>query len=789
MKAGKPDKKQPPKASLPSRFIQWTKSPAFSVLLLEMCAAIVLMILFFSICIPKKYDLKVGSVAHETIDATKDVVDEVSTEEKRTAAANAVEPTYHFQEGVKEEVLASLSAVFSELRTVQQYGLTLRDEDESVRRSFTDEEIDYALNLVSLIPLSRVQVTTLLRVDTPVFEDMVSTVTTAVENSLNTTIREGQISQSIQTILQIVGFKVDISLTQNILPTVLRNCIKPNMIIDEDSTEEARQKAMEAIEPVVYLQGENIIREGDRITRNQLEMLRSLGLLTDNTYDYSVYLGASLTILLSLFALTATIWILDKKLLSDFRRMMVILSVLAINVGLTAVTLLLPSIYFVPVVLCPILITVLIGGHAGVCTSIPTALLISGLVTGSSSTSFMDSLLIISMSLTGGIIGIWFLKGHAQRVRVLFAGGISAVINLLLILTVKYLSASETLHVWEIGAWAIAGGLLSGVLTAALQPVFETLFRLPTPSKLLEITNPNQPLLRRLMIEAPGTYHHSIIVANLAEAAAESIEANPYLARAGAYYHDIGKLKRPMYFKENQAGENPHEKTDPYVSAAILTSHTKDGTLMAQKEHLPPEVLDIIRQHHGDTPVMYFYHKALQLSDGKQVDIREFRYDGPRPQTKEAAIVMLADTIEAAVRSMKDPTPRAIDQFIEQLVRGKLEDGQLSDCPLTLSDIDKICSAFSGIMKGVHHERIEYPVVQHYATMPVQPTESEPDSAPRPETVPAPSAEKEETVPSEAGDAQEPAESNIRQEEPAEAVVAEQAPSSEPKPEDTGHEA
>lgn len=162
-------------------------------------------------------------------------------------------------------------------------------------------------------------------------------------------------------------------------------------------------------------------------------------------------------------------------------------------------------------------------------------------------------------------------------------------------------------------------------------------------------------------------------------------------------------------------GDNPHEHTDPYVSAAILISHTRDGMLMAQKEHIPPEIIKIILQHHGVTPVMYFYHKALQLSDGQQVDINEFRYSGPKPDTKEAAIVMLADTIEAAVRSMKSPTPKAIDQFIERLVRGKLEDGQLSESPLSLRDIDEICKAFSDILKGVYHERIEYPNVRHYA--------------------------------------------------------------------------
>ena len=203
-------------------------------------------------------------------------------------------------------------------------------------------------------------------------------------------------------------------------------------------------------------------------------------------------------------------------------------------------------------------------------------------------------------------------------------------------------------------------------------------------------------------------------LASLAEAAADKIGANSYLARAGAYYHDIGKLKRPGYFSENQHGSNPHANTDPYVSAAILTSHTKDGVLMAQKEHLPPEVQDIILQHHGVTPVMFFYHKALQLAGGQHVDINDFRYTGPKPQTKEASIVMLADTIEAAVRSMKDPTPKGIDQFIERLIRGKLEDGQLSDCELSLRDIDKISEAFSGILKGVYHERIEYPKVPQY---------------------------------------------------------------------------
>ena len=257
--------------------------------------------------------------------------------------------------------------------------------------------------------------------------------------------------------------------------------------------------------------------------------------------------------------------------------------------------------------------------------------------------------------------------------------------------------------------WAAAGGLLSGVIAVGLQPVVESVFNLATPGKLLELGNPNHPLLRRLLLEAPGTYHHSIIVANLAEAATEAVGGNPLLARTGAYFHDVGKLKRPQYFKENQSGENPLNMTDPYVSASIVTAHTRDGVQLAQKYRLPPEVQQIIAEHHGDTPVMFFYHKALQLANGSPIDIADFRYDGPRPTTREAAIVMMADTVEAAVRSMPDPTPESIRENIERLVRGKIEDGQLSDCPLSLRDIDRACEAFAKVLNGVFHERIEYP--------------------------------------------------------------------------------
>ncbi len=732
------------------RFRTWLHSSSFKCIMMDTAAVIILLLLFFSICVPKKYNLSVRSIAHETINAPKDVVDEVATQEKRDAAAAMVEPTYHFQQGVKEDVLSSLSSAFNELYTVQQYGATLlaAPEKRNARAPFSEDEIDYAFGLLNDVTMNRNQLITILSTETQAFEYMVSTVTTAVENSLNTTIREGQVTQSIQSILQIVGWnRVDVSLTQNILPTILRACIQPNMTIDQEATAEARQKAMESVEPVVYLQGQNIIREGEMVTKNQLAMLRSLGLLNDNILDYSVYFGSAVAVAASMICLFMLLKLLCADILSDVRRMAVVLLILVLCVGLAALSHLLPSQYIIPLALGSILATVLIGYRVGICMNITLSILVAMLVAGNNSSAFYDVVLLMSMSLTEGVISIWFLKGHPQRVRVLIAGLLSSVISVIMIVGIRLLTSVETIDLINIGTWAVAGGILSGVLAVAFQPVFESVFRLATPSKLLELTNPSQPLMKRLMIEAPGTYHHSIIVANLAEAAADSIGANPFLARAGAYYHDIGKLKRPGYFKENQNGDNPHERTDPYVSAAIVTSHTMDGVLLAQKERMPREVQDIILQHHGVTPVMYFYHKALQLSNGSHVDINEFRYAGPKPQTKEAAVVMLADTIEAAVRSMKSPTPKAIDQFIEQLVRGKLEDGQLSDSPLSLRDIDKICEAFSGILKGVYHERIEYPQVRHYANGQV------------PETEPAPAAD--ESLPDQPAAVKKPSEKEV----------------------------
>ena len=700
------------------RFSAYLRGAASKCLLAMVLTGILLFLIVSLVNTAQQYDLRVGSISRYTINASKDVVDEVTTEERRKAAAEAVEPTYKLHEEASSEVLNHLATVFSEIRTVQQYGLTLRTEDmteEQIRdMAFDQTELDYARGLLTDLTLTDNQLTTLLRSSTEDVDVMISTVTLAVENSLNTTIREGQVSQSIQNILQIVGYRVETSLYQTVVPTVLRNCVQPNMVIDQETTDAARQAARDAVEPVTYLQGQNIIREGERVTAAQLEVLRSLGLLAENEIDWTVYGGGLIMTLFAMGLLISALRLQKKELLRDPRRMCVICVSLVFSCAVCALCVKFLNPCLAPMAMCAMLLTGLVGRSAGTAATLSMTVLSACMALGSNGgTGFgTDAVRMILCTLLGGLVSVLFLRAKPQRIRVVVCGFLVAVVNAAAITAVGLMSDSTSSSLQDDAVWALGSGLLSGVLTVGIQPVLESLFNLATPSKLLELGNPNHPLLRRLLLEASGTYHHSIIVANLAEAAAERIGANPLLARTGAYFHDVGKLKRPLYFKENQMGENPHDKTDPYVSAAIVTAHTRDGVILAQKYRLPKEIQSIIAEHHGDTPVMFFYHKALEEAGGKPVDIADFRYDGHRPTSKESAIIMLADTVEAAVRSMPDPSPQAIEKKIGQLVRGKLDDGQLSDSPLTLKDIDGVCEAFARVLVGVFHERIEYPQME-----------------------------------------------------------------------------
>ncbi len=734
------------------RILSAVKTERAKCVFVAILGTVVTAVLFGTAIAPERYNVKVGSIAFKTITASKDVVDEATTARRREEAAKQVEPSYHPKDGVTDTVMSDLRSVFEELRRVQQYGQTLLADNSSAStgsstsvRRFSQMEIDYARDMLTVMTLADYQIATLLQTPAEKLEQAYNDVSAAVRNTMNTTVREGQINESISNILQIVGYKTDTSLLQNVVSPVLRRVIQPNMVIDQEATAVAQDNARKAVEPVMYNQGQNIVVAGERVNANQLEMLRNLGLLDDNSVDVPMYLGASLFVVSVMLLTLMLLTLMNGSLMKDARKMVVFMLIINMTLAICIifVKIMQLNVYLSPVILGALLLTGILGPLAGIAGNLALSVIVSALSAGGNNEYSAVMIQLLLSSVVGGTVAVMALRGKSHRAQALLCGIYAALSSLAVMTAVGLMTNHDSQTVFANALWSMGGAIIASLLSMGFQPLFEAVFNLATPSKLMELANPNQPLLRRLLIEAPGTYHHSIIVANLSEAAAEAIGANPLLARVGSYFHDVGKLKRPLYFKENQMGENPHDRTDPYVSSAIVTAHARDGLQMAKKYRLPMEIEKIIMEHHGDTPVMYFYHKALQSAGGNPVDIKDFRYDGTRPTMKESAIVMLADTIEAAVRSMPDPTPQSIEAFIEQLVRGKLEDGQLSDSPLTLRDIDKICEAFTTVLIGVFHERIEYPTLEIHKTEPKEParlTEPEHATVPPAEKEPVPDA-------------------------------------------------
>jgi putative nucleotidyltransferase with HDIG domain len=308
------------------------------------------------------------------------------------------------------------------------------------------------------------------------------------------------------------------------------------------------------------------------------------------------------------------------------------------------------------------------------------------------------------------------VRGYRERGILIKTGLKVGLLNMLLCLSIENINGSLfSLEILVALPAAFIGGLLAGIISTGIIPLFEMAFGFTTDLKLLELSNLDQPLLRELMVQAPGTYHHSVIVSNMVEATAKAIKANPLLAKVSAYYHDIGKIKKPLYFIENQMGsENKHEKLAPSMSSLVLISHVKDGVELAKEHKLGSEIIDIIQQHQGKGLITYFYQKAKEQVAGRgkkasKVKEEDFRYPGPKPQTKEAGLVMLADMVEAASRSLSDPTPARIQGTVQKIINKVFSDGQLDECELTLKDLHEIAKSFNKTLSGIFHQRVEYP--------------------------------------------------------------------------------
>jgi cyclic-di-AMP phosphodiesterase PgpH len=313
--------------------------------------------------------------------------------------------------------------------------------------------------------------------------------------------------------------------------------------------------------------------------------------------------------------------------------------------------------------------------------------------------------------LVGSLTGAHWVRQCRERTSLYRAGLRLSMVNVLLIFGIHLMSGLpfDAQFLFMMG-FGLAGGIICAAIVTGTIPLVESLFKYTTDIKLLELANLNTPVLRELMIQAPGTYHHSIIVGNLVEAGAEAINANPLLARVAAYYHDIGKIRKPLYFIENLGSqENKHDKLAPSMSALILMAHVKDGVELARESGLGEPLVDIIREHHGTALIKFFHEKAQNKDSGGQVDERDYRYPGPKPQTREAALIMLADAVEAASRTLADPTPARIQGMVQKIINNIFIDGQLDECELTLKDMHNIAKSFNRILAGIFHHRIEYP--------------------------------------------------------------------------------
>lgn len=481
-------------------------------------------------------------------------------------------------------------------------------------------------------------------------------------------------------------------------------------VYDREATEARKREILSGVDSVqrVIQKGQLVVGKGEVITEDHMEILEYMGYTTSASSGIIV-LG--LAVLLALIIVVSKIYLENfaKEIYQNERLLVLLMLIVFITIVLYKLILSIELSpvperaeqvgYLIPVAMGTMLIAVLLDGKLAIMVNTILAAFV-GLYTGA--ISFMV------VAIASGIVSVIGVSNLSQRSDLSKTALLIAVVNTVAITAMGLIN---NLHIDVILTGIVFGifnGLFSSILTLGILPFLENMFGVTTSIKLLELANPSQPLLKKLLQEAPGTYHHSIMVGNLGEAAAEAIGANGLVVRIGAYYHDIGKTKRPYFFSENQfSAENPHDKITPTLSTLILTSHVKDGVEMAQEAHLPPIIVDMIAQHHGTTLVGFFYQKAKE--SGEDVREEDFRYDQKKPQTKEAAILMMADTIEAAVRSKKNATPGQIEGFIRALIKGKLNDGQFDECDLTFKDLDKVAQAFVHVTNGIYHKRVEYP--------------------------------------------------------------------------------
>lgn len=656
---------------------------------------------------PKKYKLSVGSISQYDINAPRDIENELKTRENAEMKAAELEPVIVPIEGANDSMTSGVYAYFDGLSAlisqVKASGRT--DTDLAALIQEYDRTNSYAV--LTQIPQDKLAA---------LFADeggLVTRLKTVVLNSILPSLKRKQLMEDNlelekETVMAQIRTVFDDESIHLIAEDMFDKVLVPNSRIDEKATEEERNALIETQikeNPVIIYKDERIISKDDIVTEDKFQVLKELNYIdSEGKPDYLLYIAVFMLIFAMSFLTMLYLKNFHRKLYFDKNAVML--------VGVSVIIACLFALLFkefipdyahliIPTLIAPVITAIFLG--------IQPAIAVNLLLTFSFALMLGGNTQFIFMSLISGTIAPYLTVNATQRRKISLAGLMLGGINVLVVVLTGILEKKSLESLLNEGGLAFINGIFSIILAIGILPFLESTFNIVTPMKLLELADPNHPLLKRLLMEAPGTYHHSLMVGNLAEVATREIGGNSLLARVGAYFHDIGKLRRPQYFKENQMAENPHDKLTPNLSAMIITSHTRDGEELALKYKLPRIIRDMVVQHHGTTLMVYFYHMATQNSNAEEVKESDYRYQGPLPNTREAAVVMLADSIEAAVRAMPNKTQAKIEGLVRKIIKDKLDDGQLDRCDLTLKDLTTIAESFMQVLNGIFHERPEYP--------------------------------------------------------------------------------
>ncbi len=664
--------------------------------------------------------LNVGDVAPYDIVAPAELQYEsvFLTERARERAAQAVPDQYDFAEGRLRRQQVSRSREILEFITI------IRNDPFATAELRTD----YLLGLSDL-NLTQDSILNIMQLSSADWDDVLVEVPLALDRAMREEIRESTLASIRRRVPSMIS--ADLSEAASaVTADLVSGLIRPNSTFNEARTLELREQARAGVQPqiVSLARGETILRAGDLASADDIEALQQVLWLQSGWDPWRLVRAVALTAVV-LVVLIGALYRLHPQTLHNYQEMAVLV-VISVIWLLAAKFLIIPHEWLpllYPLAALGMVITALIHVRVAIVFTIAFALIINFL--GS------NNLALVSYMCAGSVIGSLVL-GRPERLSAFLWAGLAVMGSNLL----TYIAHRATFFEFEAATINVTmfQGYLIAVLSAAISVsvavlsyfVIGNLFNITTGLQLTELSRPTHPLLRQLLLKAPGTYHHTIVVSNLAERAAAAIGADAFLARVGSYYHDIGKTVRPYFFTENIAdGSSPHDKLDPYTSAQIIISHVNDGVDLAQKYRLPIRIQDFIREHHGRMLTQYFYTQAQRMAtNGEVVNEEDFRYAGPRPRSKETAILLLADTCEAAVRSIRPATREDLEQLVRKLIDDRIREGELNESNLTFKDLETIREIFLQVLQGVHHPRIAYPA-------PITPGESANERKPAPATI------------------------------------------------------